>query len=368
MAVSARLKNRVIRAYTKAGHPIAYSTPNRVAAFFGIKPKVAKEILEYIEGYNLHREYKQPKYYNPYYVHNRRQIVQGDLIDVASIKDENDGIRFLLVLIDIFTKKLWVYPVKNKGQLAMEAAIQTWLNSLRVKPKIVQTDRGNEFINNRVQRVFRNHNVEWQACIGTFKAAVAERVNKTLQVLIYKYLTENETVRYIDVLPRLVLTYNKRGHRTLKNMSPKEADKIENEDDVQAIFHEKFYEIGKHRRAKLPFRVGDMVRIKTDPKKITSSSRAYAIQFQGEFFRIVRINRTLPIALYYLKSLDTGELIEGGFYANELQRQRGDVWKIEKVIREKTVRGKKKLFVKWRYFGDQWNEWIDEDQLRPVRG
>jgi transposase InsO family protein len=354
------LHDRVIRAYVTPGHPTAYSAPERVASYFNIPPAKAKEILEHVEGYTLHREYKQPKHYNPYYVHNRRKQVQADLIDVSKLKGANDNVRFLLVLIDIFTKRLWVYPIANKGGRAMKAALSEWLRSIDRPPQKLMTDRGTEFTNAQVQTLLRSHNVEWQASNGVLKACIAERVNKTLQILMYKHLSQRETLRYIDVLPRLVETYNKRGHRTLQDMSPAEADLPENEHAVQAIFHRRYTEAAKRRKSRLPFSVGNLVRVKTEPKKVSSSARAYAEQFHGEYYRIVRINRTLPIALYYLQSVDTGDHIEGGFYANELQRQRGDVYKIEAVLDRRVRGGRRQIFVKWRYFGDNWNEWIDE--------
>lgn len=355
----------VSRAFTTPGHPIAFSSPGRVATHFGISRKKAREILEQIEGYTLHREYKQPKQYNPFYVHGRRKQVQADLIDVSRISGTNDGVTFLLVLIDIFTKRIWVYPLRQKRALVVKNVMAGWLNSLDVTPEKLMTDRGTEFVNAPVRQLLASHNVEWQPANGTLKACIAERVNKTLQILMYKYLSENETTRYIDVLPALVETYNKRGHRTLEGISPEEADLPENEARIQAIFHARYELIGRGRKPP-KFKVGALVRIKTLAKKITSSSRAYAEQFKGEYFSIVRINRTLPIPLYYLRSVDTGELIEGGFYANELQRIRGDVYKIERVLRRRVRNGVREIYVKWRYFGDRWNEWIPADNVVRV--
>jgi transposase InsO family protein len=361
-------RNREIRisdAYTTPGHPIAFSAPNRVAKFFKISPAKAKKILQSVEGYTLHREFKQPKIYNPYYVHKRREQIQGDLIDVSRMADSNGGITFLLVLIDIFTKRLWVFPLKDKKAANTDRALKSWIRSLDVLPKKIMTDRGTEFTNNRVQQLLRSHRIKWQPANGTLKACIAERVNKSLQILIYKYLSQNETVNYIDELSNLVKTYNERGHRTLEGMTPLEADRPENESRVQEIFHEKYEKMARNRK-KPKFKIGDLVRIKTDPKKITSSARAYAEQFHGEYFNIMRINRTLPIPMYYLRSTDNGDLIEGGFYAEELQKISGDVYKIERVLEERTENGRRELKVKWKYFGEDWNEWIPAENVTRV--
>lgn len=361
-----RLRETVIRHYTTPGHPIAFSTPNRVAKYYAIPQKRAKEILEHIEGYTLHREYKQPRQYNPYYVHFRREQVQGDLVEMGHIAARNNGVRYILVLIDIFTKWLWAYPLKNKNASETTAALRRWLSNIDTPPRKLMTDRGHEFTNEPVQDLLRQSGVQWQPAYGTLKACIAERVNKTLKVLIGKYLSERETTRYIDVLPALVQTYNRRGHRTLEGMTPEEADMPVNEDRVQAIFHARYEKIGRQRPTRAKFKLGDLVRIKTLAKKISPSSRSYAEQFKGEYFTIMRINRSLPIPLYYLKSLDTGELIEGGLYANELQRIRGGLYKIERVFCERRRRGRRELFVKWKYFGPRWNQWIPASAVQRV--
>ena len=360
------LRERILRAYSTPGHPVAYSAPHTVAKYFNISQSRAKKILEHNEGYTVHREYKQPKFFNPFYVHGRREQVQGDLIDVSRLAANNNNIRFLLLLIDIFSKKIWLYPLKNKSATSMERIVQTWLESLDVKPDKLATDRGLEFRNQRVQNILASNDVEWQALGGTMKAAVAERANKTIQILIYKYLTKKETTRYVDVLQRFVETYNKRGHRSLNGMCPQDADLPRNENEIKAIHHARYEKIAQKRKSYLPFKVGDLVRIKTQAKKISSSSRAYAEQFKGEYFRVVRINRTLPIAMYHLRSLDTGEMIEGGFYAQELQHQRGNVYKIESVLNRRTRRGVREIYVKWKDFGPQWNEWIPERNVVAV--
>ncbi len=356
------LAERIRRAFSTPGHPTAFSAPGTVSDYFGISQKRAKEILEEHDGYNLHREFKKPKRYNPYYVHERRKQVQGDLIDISRISGENDGIRFLLLLIDIFTKKIWVYPLKTKSAKDMDEAMEKWLSSLRTVPKILMTDLGQEFRARRVQQRIRDYGVEWQPARGTMKAAIAERANKTIQILIYKYLTTKETLRYIDKLDQLVQTYNHRPHRTLEGMTPVFADIPRNERRVQMIFHTRFEKLGRTRRAP-KFAVGDTVRVKTDPHKISQNRRAYAEQFGGEYFKVVRINRNMAVPMYHLRSMDSGDVIEGAFYANELQRQRGDVWKVEDIVGRRTRRGVREIKVKWKYFSPRWNQWIPERNI-----
>ena len=68
------------------------------------------------------------------------------------------------------------------------------------------------------------------------------------------------------------------------------------------------------------FKVGDMVRVKTEAKAPSKARRAYAEQFHRELYTITGINRRMPVIMYELKHVDSGEDVEGGFYANELVR------------------------------------------------
>ena len=221
------LHRRIIRAYRKPGHPVAFSAPGTVAEYFGISKSQARRILEHVEGYTVHREYKKPETYNPYYVDNRRQQVQADLIDVSNplLVRKNRGVTFLLLLIDIMTKKVWMYALKNKSASVMKRMLTRWLNQIDTPPKVLRTDHGTEFKNNAVQQLLASRGVEWQGASGTMKACIAERVNKTMQVLIYKFMSDSESHVYIDKLPALVRTYNERKHNSLDGMTPNEADR-----------------------------------------------------------------------------------------------------------------------------------------------
>ena len=352
----------ILENYRKPGHPTAFSAPGSVARHYNVRASVAKNAIAKSDTYSLHREYKRPRNYNPYFVYKKRELVQGDLIEISDgdMSAENDGTKHLLLLIDVFTRKVWLYPLKTKTGLEVSDAMSDWLEHLATKPKVLMIDGGLEFWNRNVKRVLQQHDVIPQLAVGTSKAAYAERANKTLQILIYKYLTDRESLRYIDVLDDLVSTYNKRGHRSLAYMSPHDAEKQKNQLRVRDVAMQRYRKI---RRKHPRFKVQDLVRIKTDSKQLVSSRRAYAEQFKGEYYKIDRINTRLPIPLYYLINTDDGEHIDGGFYAEELTKVRGDVYKVEKVIKWRGRGDNRQAFVKWKYFGPRWNQWINATDI-----
>jgi transposase InsO family protein len=355
----------IIEAFRTPGHPIAFSAPGAVARYFNISQERARDVLQEIDSYVLHREYKRPAQYNPYYVYKRRELIQTDLIDMRDLRAANDNTSFLLLLIDVFSRKVWVSPLERKTAVEVERALRQWLDNLpgRRKVKTIMHDAGTEFTNARVRALLAERGIEQRIALGTSKASYAERANKTIQVLLYKWLSDRETTRYIDQLDNIVKSYNARGHRSLQFLSPREADKPKNEKYVRGL---NMHRVAKVRRKEPTLQLGDLVRVKTDSSKISSARRAYAEQYRGEYFTIMRINKRLPIPMYTLKSLDTGEIIQGPFYASELSRTKGVVFKVEQVLRQRKRRGKKEMYVKWAHFGPAWNEWIPEENITEV--
>jgi len=352
--------------YTTPGHPIAYSAPGAVYNFYNgeVSLNRVKDILAEIDTYTKHREFKQPKQYNPYYIYSRREQVQADLIDIRQLRQDNDGVQYLLVIINSFSRKLYVYPLQSKNAQDVSTAFQQWFNiQPNVIPRNILTDAGTEFTNRRVKALMREKNVAMHIARGQSKAGIAERVNKTLQKLIYKHMTNRETRRYIGVLPELVASYNSRGHRTLRNMSPDQADLVRNEALVRGILTQNYSKV-KRKRPK--FRVGDVVRIKTYATYPSSGHRSYAEQFKGEYFIIEQVKTRMPVPMYDIKSWDTGERVIGSFYSNELTGTKGDVFKIERVIRQRGRGQNLQYFVKYKDFGPRWNEWIYARQVVDV--
>ena len=302
-------KNEILSNFKRPGHPTAFSAPHAVSQFYSIPLNKAKEALQHEDAYNLHREYKRPAVYNPYYVYERRKLIQADLIDISQISQSNDNKRYLLLLIDVFTRRIWVFPMETKSAREMVRKLQRWLAALDVSPSILMTDSGTEFVNAPVKALLDQWGIQWRRAVGTSKACYAERANKSFQILIFKYLTALETLRYIDILPDLITTYNTRPHRSLEKMTPADADHPRMEAAVRAIHIRRYNKVNGRRKSPI-FKVGDRVRIKTDSKAISSSRRAYAEQFHGEYFKVINVNTHLPIPMYTIESMDTGERIE----------------------------------------------------------
>ena len=57
----------------------------------------------------------------------------------------NEGIKFLLCVIDIFSKYAWVVPLKDKKGVTIVNAFQKILDDSKRKPNKIWVDKGSEF-------------------------------------------------------------------------------------------------------------------------------------------------------------------------------------------------------------------------------
>lgn len=350
-----------------------YRTPDDVLAFSG-RTKVAKElstsaekvhneILSHNFAYGLHRFYKKPKYVNPYFTYFPREQIQLDLIDIKHLASDNDNIKYLLAAIDIFTRKAWVYPLPDKKATSCVTQIRQLLKDVGpFLPKTLMFDRGSEFINKLVQNLLEQYKIKVILPNTEAKAAYVERFNLTLQTKLYMYMTQNNTPRYIDILAKTLSSYNKQKHSSLGNIfSPDEAEKDENIAGVRRIQMErrkKLIHIGSKMKSK--FKIGDIVRIKTQQTKF---SRGYKEKFSDEYFRIIKIENKLAIPTYRIRSLNVDDEIQGIFYANELQVVKGDIYMVEKILKTRKHRGKTEYLIQWTGFGPHHNGWVKKEDL-----
>ena len=361
------LKNNI----TNAGHPIAFGGVDTIHAYYkGILDKrKIKEILSGIENYTLHREYHESQR-NPSYSHFKRYQFQMDLVDIQQLSEFNDGARYLLTCIDTFTRKAFVRILTTKDAPTVLEGFKSILKEAGEKPKMLVMDRGTEFQNKLFTDFCKSNGIEVKMPDSSVHAAFIERFNRTLQSLIYKYMTENETNRFLNVkdkdgnhipvLSKLMETYNKRKHR-MTGFSPDEAETNEETHLPIRLKMSKYYE--KIKSKPIKFQIGDEVRVAKQKGKF---SRGYNETSNQEIFRIYRINTKLKIPMYILETYDGNEIVNGAFYDFELTKviAKDNVYRIEKIIKSRKTRdGKTQHYVKWKGFNDTYNSWIDSDDV-----
>ena len=190
------------------------------------------------------RKFKKKKGYSSF----RDNIWGVRLADMQSLSKYNTGNKYLLCVIDLFSKYAWVIPLKDKRGISIVNGFQKIISKGR-KPNKIWVDQGSDFYNNFFKYYLKIKNIEMYSAYNEEKSVVAERFIRTLKNKTFKHMTAFSKNVYFDVLDDIVNKYNKIVHRTMK-MKPI---------DVTSDSYAEYNEYSNKKNPK--FKVGDHVRI-----------------------------------------------------------------------------------------------------------
>ena len=285
-----------------------------------------KEWLMKQDAYTLHKPIRHHFKRNRVIVGGIDQQWQMDLANMQSMQKCNDGFHYLLVCIDVFSKYAWVVPLKNKKGGSLVEAFKIILASGR-KPEKIITDQGTEFFNKRFKALLKDKDIELYNTYNETKASVVERLIHMLKTRMWRYFTAKKTMRYIDMLPHLVYSYNHTIHRSIKM---KTADvTVDNE---KQVWHMLYDDHDKVKHVKYKFNIGDQVRIS---KIKRTCEKGYLAQLLKRDFYCEQKNSTRSTSVQ-TEELRQRRKLKGTFYEKELQKviKPDDVYEVEKIFEE----------------------------------
>ena len=344
--------------YYNPRHPASYGSIAKLSKATGIAKKKVEKWLMQQPTYTLHRRARKIYPTRQYIVHDIDEQWQADLIEVGLIADWNRAYRYILTVIDIFSRYAWCRPLRNKKGATVADAFEDIFKEGRI-PKRLQTDLGKEFINSQVQSLLKTYHVEWFSPKSRYKAAHVERFNRTLKDKMWKQFTAENKMVWKDALQDVVHSYNHDVHSIIRRR-PAEVTR----DDVDEMREEMYNRSKKQRKGKDDIRIGQKVRIS---KWKSIFAKSYIPTWTEEIFTVAEIQRKYAPITYKLKDYNN-ELIEGSFYRQEIQPviKKDDVYLVEKVIRKQRRTGETWCFVKWVGYPNSFNSWVRQSDIHDV--
>jgi len=225
-------------------------------------------------------------------------MFQADLIEYPrrDYTYSNRGFRFILVVIDCFSKMLYAEPVKRKSSEYMAIAFEKILNKFDVFPNSIITDQGLEFYNSKVQKVFQTYGINHyhMKTKTAWKTPMAERVIRTIKSRLERYFYKHKTKTWIDFLPQLVKNYNHTPHRSI-GMAPKQVT-FQNSNQV---YKRMFGDVELKVIPRLS--VGDRVRILRDKSLF---EKGYKANWTTEIFKISKVSQRAGVVWYKITTLE----------------------------------------------------------------
>ena len=226
------------------------------------------------------------------YAANKTDVYHIDDIwslDILDLKDygleNNRGYRYVLVIIDNFSKVGFTVPLKNKNAQTIKDSFEDVLISSKRKPNLIETDRGKEFYNKIFHDFLNKNNMKLYSRNSSYGAVFAERFNRTIRHLLKKIVFERGDANWIDILLAITKQYNNRTHASTK-LTLIQASFKKNEGYVYKNL------LDKRKKIEPKYEIGDLVRT-ADLKK--TFSKGDTTNWSHIIYKITEIfNDTIP--------------------------------------------------------------------------
>ena len=242
-----------------------------------------KEFIEKQAVSQVHKKIENRKSkYKHFIASIPNEIFQIDLLDYQKYSQQNKGYNWILICIDVFTRKAFAKPVKNKTATMVKEAFA----AINEVPKVVFHDEGNEFKGSFLQYLKEKDIINVENENGTHNAlGIVDRFSRTIKTEISKYMTANNTTKWYSELPRLIDLYNNTPHSATGDIKPNKIEgNEENEIKVSTINFKKQIESQANHKKRQTFKAGDKVRVLikkgtfTKGYEITYSKEVYIVE------------------------------------------------------------------------------------------
>lgn len=299
------------KAWTNYSQPAALKALHGFVKARGIKDiRDAEKKLSKIRAFSVHKPARQKYQTRAIILKGPREHFCTDLIDFQAYSRWNSGYNWLLVAVDGFTKECFVEPLKKKTTTEVAEAFEKIIKKAKKPIVYCYSDQGREYTGNAFQELMKKYQITHYVSRTKRKAAQCENMIKFLKTLLAKYFTHENTKRWLEIIPRIVETYNNTPHSShgFKPNSIKAKD-------VDEVFHRLYAKLAQKPRPTPKFPIGSLVRV---AKNRLTFQKGYEQSFSDEVFRVKSlVPGSFPIHSYKLETLD-GQPVSSSFVDAEL--------------------------------------------------
>ncbi|MCG7874702.1 MAG: hypothetical protein N0E59_20985 [Candidatus Thiodiazotropha taylori] len=349
--------------YFNPASPAAFSSLDKLYRFVRKdgkyvlgKHKIRKWLLSQ-ESYAVHREdrsrFKRRRVIAPY----KDYQFDADTADMSFYVDQNDGYKYFVLLIDIFSRYVWTVALKSKTAQEMIKALKSVFSQGRVCYQL-RSDKGKEFLNAPVSAYLKRMGIKHFETQNQPKSNYAERAIRTIKARLHRYMTHKQTHKWVNVLGEITDSYNHTYHRSIKQ-SP---SSVREKDEVYQwkLQYDSLPKKPKAPYARYRFKVGDEVRVSFLRRAF---QKEHDERWSREIFTIVARSMKNAIPQYDLQDY-SGTAVKGKFYQNQLLKAYpSDKFLIDSVLKRRKRSGREEVLVKWKGWDKRYNSWIKSSQL-----
>lgn len=168
------------------------------------RSQIVKEIHRYAQ-----KNFRRRKYV----MHGIAESLQADLMEMQPYKRENRGYRYILLVIDIFSKNAYAEPLKDKTATEVTEAMNRIIRKVkqqypRHRIKNLQTDDGKEFFNSSMKQLLDKFKINHYSTFSLMKASIVERLIRTIKHRLYMQFSMQGSYKWHQNLQQVIDSYN----------------------------------------------------------------------------------------------------------------------------------------------------------------
>ena len=247
-----------------------------------------KDIKTFVQRQKIYKEHTQTQKRQHGYIHSICKNFEffADLIDYQRYESKNKHFKYILVVIDAYSRVAYVEAIKNKESKTVADAFEKILTESGT-PQIVSSDNGSEFIGHEFKTMLTNHNITQSLSeVGDhFSLGLIDRFCRTIKSTIWKVFTKNGNRKWIDIYKDLVEKYNNTDNEGIGWIAPNETEKYPL--NVYLAYMKKVGKTKKKNEKKIKYSVGDLVKKRIG--KDTAFSKGYEPKWSKRTYTITGV-------------------------------------------------------------------------------
>lgn len=247
-----------------------------------------KEIKEFLKNQAINQLHKPVQKVKKNLKHitasSPNETWQIDLLDYQKYGRQNKGYKYIFICVDVFTRKAKAEPIKTKAATNTAAAFQKIIAD--AEPKAIYSDDGSEW------KAEFKHLLESKKIVHVVNdygdhnsLGIIDRFSRTIKTEIAKFMTANNTKKWVDDLPRLIDLYNNTPHSGIENIKPINAARKENAIKIGTLNFDKTGHNSEVDKKSNTINIGDYVRVQ---RLKGTFEKGYTITYTKKIFQVVK--------------------------------------------------------------------------------
>jgi len=176
--------------------------------------------MEYLKKDMVHQTHQciwWLKVQKPVIALSKLDQLEVDLINMNKWARSKNRRNYVVSIIDCFSKYAWLLPITQKKTEKVLEVLGPLLKENT--PKVLQSDNSGEFTNAHMKELLDNLHIKHIASLPYKPSSNrhVEQFNRTIKGMIMQYMAASNSLRYLDVLPKIVENYNNTYHTTIKS-------------------------------------------------------------------------------------------------------------------------------------------------------